>query len=135
VPYGRPQTSEILEPLDVDLAVCDLQLVARPARDQRGGRFFAVQRPAEPRYEHVQRVRRGFGRSRCPKQVNQAVGGNDAVSMQDEQCKERTLARRTDVEPLLASPHLDTAEQAVIKRRLLRHRTSLRLWTTAFRSS
>ena len=97
-----------LEPVEVELLRLDADQVAGRLR----GEGIRRKRLAKARHVHTERSCRVLGRILSPEVVDQAVGGNDLVRVQEESDEEGALLRAA--EPTLAAlvPNLYRPEDA-----------------------
>ncbi len=108
---GRPRLGhELLEASEVELAGLDAQHVARPV----GGEPALSQQLAQPRHVDLHGLRRG-GRWRGPPElVDQAVGGDELVGLEQQQGEQRALPDPAERERPVLLGHLQRPKQAKV---------------------
>jgi len=104
---GARLLPEALESVQVQLRGLELQHVAgRP-----GHELLARQQLAQPGDVPMQRGRRGLRRLVAPELVDQAVGGDDLVGVEQEKREEGAALPASELERTVAIEHLERPEQ------------------------
>ena len=93
----RALLEQPLETCPVELVGCDPDLIAAPARHDHAvgaGGITTVERLAKPRDVHLQALGSAGGRVLAPQLVDQSVGRNDLVGVQQQDRQHRALLAR-----------------------------------------
>ena len=109
----RPRRGEPLEPIDVELVRLDPnQVPRRPGHDPVGS-----ERPAQRMDMHLERVLGARGRRLAPDRVDQPVGGDDLVRVEQQLREQRPGPRppERNRHPVVAD-HLQRPQQAELQR-------------------
>jgi hypothetical protein len=111
---GRLGTTRLrhqpLESSEIELVPIDAQDVAGRA----SGEHVAAERLAQPPDLDLDDLRRGRRRTFPPEPVDQLVGRDDLVRMQQEQREQRALLRSAERNPTVLVDHLDRAENPIL---------------------
>lgn len=123
-PCGGHQRGVLLE---VELLGLDPQHIAGLGRDEQAGidarSAAGLEQLAQVRDVPVQRRQRRFGRGFAPQQVDQAIGRDDLVGVQQQDRKQRALLAATERQALGVAANLQRTEYAELERTL--HRPKL----------
>src|SRR5207244_10767611 len=106
-PFAR-LAGELLESVEVELALLDPQLVPRRPRDEP----LRSERLPQLRDVHLQRLRRARRRRLAPELLDEPVGRDDVVPVQEQEREQRTRLRRAPPEPPAADDDVERPEKA-----------------------
>jgi hypothetical protein len=118
---AAPVLDARLEDVSIQLAGVHGEQVAARDRAQHRSALGAVggKHAAQPRDRHLQALQRRADSLLAPQHVDQAVAGQRAVGVDEQQCQQRHLPRTTDDHRVRAVAQLDRAEYRVSDHRRL----------------
>ena len=111
---GASRGHQILEPVEVDLATLQPELIAGRLGHEQGallpGRSIGLERPPQPRHRHLKRLRRALGRLLPPKLLDQAIARDHLVRVDHQESKQSALLHASQAERAIIDLHLERSE-------------------------
>jgi hypothetical protein len=109
--FGLPGLAQQrVEPIEIDLVSVELESVARCPCDEHLG----AERLAQPGHVSVKCRRRGLGRVLAPQIVDQLVGGDDLVRVEEQNRKQRALLRAAEGDRSLSVDDFERPKNLVV---------------------